>query len=119
MQNRVNWLAYQPARAHWTALGTPQRLSRNRVDGRAVHRAEGRLSLAAPRSFDQPSPFGCGGEIAVKIVKEIRERLRIPADVGLVSDLDRPAETPFRWRGTASVWPARSAPGWWAHVCAR
>jgi excinuclease ABC subunit A len=58
---------------------------------------------------------GRRGEIADKILKEIRARLQFLVDVGLnYLTLDRSAETLSGGRPSASVWPARSAPAWWA-----
>ena len=71
------------------------RSSRNvRVDGRAIHECAALPVATALSVFDQLSLPGWRGEIAVKIVKEIRERLRFLADVGLeYLTLDRSAET--------------------------
>jgi excinuclease ABC subunit A len=71
------------------------RSSRNvRVDGRAIHECAALPVASALSVFDQLSLPGWRGEIAVKIVKEIRERLRFLADVGLeYLTLDRSAET--------------------------
>jgi excinuclease ABC subunit A len=65
-----------------------------RVDGRAIHECSALPVATALSVFDSLSLPGWRGEIAIKIVKEIRERLRFLADVGLeYLTLDRSAET--------------------------
>jgi len=71
------------------------RSARNvRVDGRAIHECSALPVATALSVFDELTLPGWRGEIAVKIVKEIRERLRFLADVGLeYLTLERSAET--------------------------
>ena len=64
--------------------------------------------------FGEPRAARAGArEIAAKIVKEIRERLRFLVDVGLdyLTLERRPTRCPAA-RRSASAWPARSAPAW-------
>jgi excinuclease ABC subunit A len=65
-----------------------------RVAGRAIHECTAMSVAAALAWFDALALEGWRGEIANKIAKEIRERLRFLADVGLdYLTLDRSAET--------------------------
>jgi excinuclease UvrABC ATPase subunit len=63
--------------------------------------------------FDTLKLAGWRGEVAAKIVKEIRERLNFLVDVGLnyLTLIARPIRCPAA-RRNASVWPARSVPAW-------
>ncbi|MFO1496529.1 MAG: excinuclease ABC subunit UvrA [Lysobacterales bacterium] len=71
------------------------RSARNvRVDGRAIHECSRMAVAAALAAFDALKLEGWRGEIAAKILKEIRERLQFLADVGLeYLTLERSAET--------------------------
>jgi excinuclease ABC subunit A len=65
-----------------------------RVAGRAIHECTALSVSSALAWFDTLELDGWRGEIAQKIAKEIRERLRFLADVGLdYLTLDRSAET--------------------------
>ncbi|MBL8244444.1 MAG: excinuclease ABC subunit UvrA [Rhodanobacteraceae bacterium] len=65
-----------------------------RVDGRAIHECAALPVSAALATFGALALPGWRGEIATKIVKEIRERLQFLADVGLeYLTLERSAET--------------------------
>lgn len=57
---------------------------------------------------------GRRGEIAAKILKEIRDRLQFLVNVGLDYLTSTAAPTPCpAAKPSASAWPARSAPAWW------
>jgi hypothetical protein len=65
--------------------------------------------------FGELKLTGRRGEIADKILKEIRERLQFLVNVGLdYLSLDRSADTLSGGEAQRSAWPARSAPAWWA-----
>ena len=58
---------------------------------------------------------GSAAQIAGEVVKEIRARLGFLNDVGLnYLTLSRAAKTCRAARRSASDWPPRSAPAWWA-----
>jgi hypothetical protein len=67
--------------------------------------------------FGELKLTGRRGEIADKILKEIRERLQFLVNVGLdyLSSTAAPTPCPAA-RHSGFVWPARSAPAWWGAV---